>query len=189
MKTLPADVKRTIIYIGGVFASRQPAAVSTVLGSCVSACLFDSQAKVGGMNHFMLPDGEEGDLPTRYGVHAMEMLINQIMKLGGDRRRFQAKVFGGGHVLRIRSSAITVPEKNKRFIKEFLATENIPIVGQRLGGTNPLQVYFYTHTGQAFAKPLGAETVEKVATAETRYLEVERDKQQSQPPAGDVTLF
>jgi chemotaxis protein CheD len=180
MKSFPSDVKRTIIYIGGVFASRQPAAVSTVLGSCVSACLFDPAAKVGG---------DEGDLPTRYGVHAMEMLINQVMKLGGDRRRFQAKVFGGGHVLRFRSSAITVPEKNKRFIKEFLSTENIPIVGQRLGGTNPLQVYFLTHTGQAFAKPLGVEIVEKIATDELQYLEVERSKQQSQPPTDNVTLF
>ncbi len=81
------------------------------------------------------------------------------------------------------------PEKNKRFIKEFLATENIPIVGQRLGGTNPLQIHFYTHTGQAFAKPLGVEIVEKIATAETRYLKVERGRQRTQAPAGDVTLF
>ncbi len=188
MKSLPSEVKRTIIYIGGVFASRQPAAVSTVLGSCVSACLFDPAAKVGGMNHFMLPDGDEGDLPTRYGVHAMEVLINQVMKLGGDKRRFQAKVFGGGHVLKIHSSSLTVPEKNKRFIKEFLATENIPIVGQRLGGTNPLQVYFLTHTGQAFAKPLGAEIVDKVASEESRYVEVERSKQKASP-TDNVTLF
>ncbi|MGH7767165.1 MAG: chemotaxis protein CheD, partial [Candidatus Binatia bacterium] len=99
-----AGVKEVSIHIGGVFASRDPTVVRTVLGSCVSACLFDPLTNVGGMNHFMLPDGEpDGDQPTRYGINAMEVLINEIMKLGGERRRLRAKVFGAGHVLNIES--------------------------------------------------------------------------------------
>ena len=82
---LSPGVKEVSIHIGGVFASREPAVVRTVLGSCVSACLFDPLTNVGGMNHFMLPTGDQGgDLPTRYGINAMEMLINEIMKLGGE---------------------------------------------------------------------------------------------------------
>lgn len=189
MKGLESGVKKTTIHIGGVYASREPALVSTVLGSCVSACLFDPVAKVGGMNHFMLPDGvQDGELPSRYGVHAMEMLINEIMKLGGDRRRFQAKVFGGGHVLKVQHNLLAVPERNMLFIKAFLATEKISIVAQRLGGTQPLQVHFYTHTGKAWIKALGASEAKEVEAEEHRY-RVEAVRGVQKPAADDITLF
>jgi chemotaxis receptor (MCP) glutamine deamidase CheD len=181
-------IQETSIHIGGVFASRAPAVVRTVLGSCVSACLFDPLVNVGGMNHFMLPDGDQdGDQPTRYGINAMEVLINEIMKLGGERRRLRAKVFGAGHVLNIQSVGIAVPQRNALFVKEFLATEKIPILSQRLGGVNPLQVHFFTHAGKALIRILGGRN-EEVAGAEARY-RVEAIKQVTGRPEERVTLF
>jgi chemotaxis receptor (MCP) glutamine deamidase CheD len=162
-------VKELSIHIGGIFASREPAVVRTVLGSCVSACLFDPLTSVGGMNHFMLPEGDhEADTPTRYGVNAMEVLINEIMKMGGERRRLRAKVFGAGHVLNIQSAGPAVPERNARFVKEYLATEKIPILSQRLGGVNPLQVHFFTHSGKVLLRILGGRD-EEIAGEEERY--------------------
>jgi chemotaxis receptor (MCP) glutamine deamidase CheD len=189
MAILPPTVKKTTIHIGGVFASRRPAAVHTVLGSCVSACLFEPGTGIGGMNHFMLPEGslDEG-LPTRYGVHAMEVLINRLMKLGADRSQLRAKVFGGGRVLRMANSFLAVPEQNIWFIKKFLLTEGIPILGQRLGGIHPLQVYFFTHTGKVLVRPLRSERAKDIAAAEERY-SVEVIKQVSQAQTDNVTLF
>src|SRR5580658_1868975 len=88
------------IHIGEIFASREPAVVRTVLGSCIAVCLRDPVAGVGGMNHFLLPYGGHNELASaRYGIHAMELLINDCMKVGADRAKLEAKVFGGGHVL------------------------------------------------------------------------------------------
>jgi chemotaxis receptor (MCP) glutamine deamidase CheD len=186
---LSPGVKEVSIHIGGVFASREPAVVRTVLGSCVSACLFDPLTNVGGMNHFMLPTGDQGgDLPTRYGINAMEMLINEIMKLGGERRRLRAKVFGAGHVLQIQSIGPAIPEQNAGFVKEFLATERIPILSQRLGGVNPLQVHFFTHTGKVLLRILGGKDAE-IAGEEERYrVEAVKDVARRRPEE-NVTLF
>ncbi|MDH5512633.1 MAG: hypothetical protein OEY27_05390, partial [Gammaproteobacteria bacterium] len=105
-ENLNANLTRMTIHIGGLHASHQPLLLDTVLGSCIAACLYDPVLGMGGMNHFMLPEGSDPGDPTstRYGVNAMELLISDLMKLGADRRRFQAKIFGGGHVLNIRES-------------------------------------------------------------------------------------
>lgn len=189
MSSLLRGIKEVSIHIGGVFASREPTVVRTVLGSCVSACLFDPLTRIGGMNHFLLPegDGDEG-LPTRYGIHAMEVLINEVMKLGGERRRLHAKVFGGGHVLHMERGGMGVPERNVFFIKQFLATEGIPILSQRLGGVHPLQVYFFTHTARVLVKPLGKDTAKEVVVQEGRY-KVEIARQLHHLPQDSVTLF
>jgi chemotaxis receptor (MCP) glutamine deamidase CheD len=177
----------TRISIGGVLASAKPTIVQTLLGSCVAACLFDAVAAVGGMNHFLLPDGsEDHGLPTRYGVAAMEVLINEIAKRGGQRGRLQAKVFGAAHVLRGDVSAIRVPDENARFIREFLATERIPVLGEKLGGRLPLQVRFLTHTGQAFVREVETATLDRVAENEQRW---RRAVTAEARRAGDVTLF
>lgn len=182
-------MQEKVLSIGGVLASREPVRVRTVLGSCIAACLFDPVARVGGMNHFLLPNGtEDRELPTRYGVHAMELLITDIMKLGGDRRHLQAKVFGGGQVLPLRDRILTVPEANIQFVKQFLATERIPIAGLRVGGHQPLLVHFFPHTGRAFVKPLGMERADAVAAEEARY-RVEVIKHVTQPREDSVTLF
>ena len=141
------------ITSGEVFSSKKPAVVRTVLGSCVAACLWDAEAGVGGMNHFMLPDGNVEDVPARYGVHAMEVLVNELMLLGADRRRLRAKTFGGAAVLASHIGS-RVGADNARFVVEFLKDERIPLVGQRLGGELPLEVRFQTQSGRAFVRAL-----------------------------------
>ncbi len=184
---LDADLVRMTIHIGGLHASRVPVMLDTVLGSCIAACLYDPVLGMGGMNHFMLPEGfDPGDpTSTRYGVNAMELLISNLMKLGADRRRFQAKIFGGGHVLNIRESLDGVPQRNIDFVKQFLETEQIPVICEDLGGYQPRRVLFATHTGKVFLKYLGKTEAERTAEEEVVYL-ISLKKQKTD---GDVTLF
>ena len=144
-------VKR--IVVGDVEASKQPLEISTVLGSCVAVCLFDRASGIGGMNHFALPSGEGARGTSSFGVHAMELLINQIMQLGGNRLRLQAKVFGGAKVIN-GSEGKCIGERNAAFIQDFLQTEAIPLVAKHLGGDCGMQVYFETHTARARVKLL-----------------------------------
>ena len=184
---LDEDLARITINIGGLRASRNPLLLDTVLGSCIAACLYDPVAGIGGMNHFMLPDGADPENPTstRYGVNAMELLISHLMKLGADRRRFQAKVFGGGHVLKIRESLNGVPQRNIDFARRFLETEQIPVIREDVGGYQPRRVLFHTHTGKVFLKYLGNNEAERTAEEEMVYL-ISLKKQKLD---GDVTLF
>ncbi len=188
---LPADIDedltRITINIGGLRASRKPLLLDTVLGSCIAACLYDPVFGIGGMNHFMLPEGADPGNPTstRYGVNAMELLISNLMKLGADRRRFQAKIFGGGHVLNIRESLDGVPQQNIDFVKRFLETEQIPVIREDVGGYQPRRVLFHTHTGKVFLKYLGNNEAERTAEEEMVYL-ISLKKQKLD---GDVTLF
>lgn len=189
MKGLPANLKKVNIHIGGVCASHSPMVVRTVLGPCIAACLFDPVSLIGGMNHFMLPSGaEDTGLPTRFGVHAMEMLINQLMQLGADRCRLQAKVFGGADVLRTQGAHLKVAEKNRRFVHEFLETERISLVARRVGGVDPLQVYFFTHTGKVLVRALQREGVEQILDQESRY-RAKLTEESSRSQADNVTLF
>ena len=124
------------ILPGEYYATSRDMLLVTVLGSCVAACIRDRQTGVGGMNHFMLPDSNQDadtmlGLPTRYGTYAMEVLINQVMKIGAKRSNLEAKIFGGGNVLRGFTIA-NIGQKNASFVKEFLAREKIPIVAEDL---------------------------------------------------------
>ncbi|MBI3777558.1 MAG: hypothetical protein HY274_01340 [Gammaproteobacteria bacterium] len=181
------DLVRQTINIGGLRASRDPLLLDTVLGSCIAACLYDPVFGIGGMNHFMLPEGADPGNPTsaRYGVNAMELLISELMKLGADRRRFQAKVFGGGHVLKIRESLDGVPQRNIDFVRQFLETEQIPVVKEDVGGYQPRRVLFHTHTGKVYLKYLGNNEAARTAEEEMVYL-ISLKKQKLD---GDVTLF
>jgi chemotaxis receptor (MCP) glutamine deamidase CheD len=138
--------------MGGVFASRTELKITTLLGSCVAACLYDPQAKVGGMNHILLPGsmqaGDDG-LATRYGVHAMELLINRIMKLGGEKQNLRAKAFGGAKMLEFSPGVIDVAAMNSEFILEFLKRERIPLEAYSLGGNSAVTVWFEPLTGKA----------------------------------------
>jgi chemotaxis receptor (MCP) glutamine deamidase CheD len=180
-------MKLARIQAGGIYVSDEPALVRTVLGSCVAVCLFDPVTRVGGMNHFMLPDGSaDSGAPTRYGVHAMELLINGIMKKGGSRFRFKAKVFGASRVLLLNTDSLAVPQRNMAFIRQFLATERIPSVAEQLGGNRPLDVAFETHSGHARVRAFGWGTlVRDVVQRERRYQETLNE----QPPKSVVTLF
>ncbi len=141
------------IQSGELHASATGAVVRTTLGSCVAACLFDPIAGVGGMNHFMLPDGDVQDgTPMRFGKHAMDALLLELVKLGATRAQLRAKVFGGAHVLPNADRASSIPGDNVAFVRESLARMGIPIVAEKVGGDSPLMVRFETKTGRAFVR-------------------------------------
>ena len=161
--------QRRRIYIGEVVASATPLQLQTLLGSCVAVCLRDPATAIGGMNHILLPGRCDGDgQPSRWGVHAMELLINAVMKEGGDRRRLVAKVFGAANVVATLQSP-TVGELNAIFIRDFLSAENIPLVAQRLGGTQPVQVYFRTDTGKTTVHTVDGSRLPSILSDEDAY--------------------
>lgn len=140
------------------------AVLSTILGSCVAACLRDPVAGVGGMNHFLLPGNAgspmTGGDATRYGVHLMELLINGLLKQGARRDRLEAKIFGGAKTIATFSN---VGEQNAAFATQFLRDEGIPIVGSSTGGDHGRKVEFWPVSGRARQYPLtGAETKKTV---------------------------
>lgn len=167
------------------FATDRDMVLVTVLGSCVAACLRDPSARVGGMNHFMLPDGDaRADEPARYGSHAMELLINELLKLGARRDRLEAKVFGGGNVLQGFTQS-PVGTRNAEFIRRYLGAERVRIVAEDLGGIHPRKVGFFPVDGRAFVKRLPHAHDAQVRDVETRYVE----RLRKDPVAGTVELF
>lgn len=141
---------------GEYFVTEKDMLLVTVLGSCVSACIRDQENGIGGMNHFMLPDSgtRVPDLvPARYGAYAMEILIDNMLKLGARRGRLAAKVFGGGRVMDTLPS-VSVGEQNCRFALDFLRNAGIPVLAQDLLDVYPRKVYFFPATGRVLVKTL-----------------------------------
>lgn len=162
-------MKRVVIHIGELYATAQPAVIETVLGSCVSACLFDPVHHIGGMNHIFLPGSSPGDAcVARYGVHAMELLMARIVRLGGEPAQLQAKVFGAANVLRVNTDQIGVARENEKCVREFLAAHDIPLLGENLGGCQPLKVKMYAHTGRVLVKPLATHHLDRLIDGEKR---------------------
>jgi chemotaxis protein methyltransferase CheR len=183
--------ERTVVRIeaGQVHASNQPIEIRTLLGSCVSACLYDPAARLGGMNHFMLPSSRDEDSASaRYGVHAMELLINDIMKLGGSRQRLQAKVFGAASVIRMKRTGPEVGEMNADFVLRFLEAEGIPVVAKQLGGKSPLEVRMESDTGKVRVKALRSDLMNQI-DAEERRRTLETVAIEKRSSESDVTLF
>ncbi|WP_027793021.1 chemoreceptor glutamine deamidase CheD [Paraburkholderia acidipaludis] len=140
------------------FTTNEDMVLVTVLGSCVAACIQDRTAGIGGMNHFMLPDdgadvAQAASDAMRYGAYAMEVLINELIKAGGRRERFEAKVFGGAAVL-AGMTTMNIGDRNSAFVRRYLALENIRIVAEDLQGSHPRKVAFLPRTGQVMVKKL-----------------------------------
>lgn len=131
---------------GEYYVTTRNMALTTVLGSCVSACIYDSQSGIGGMNHFMLPEGKDDNgvqlLSARFGGYAMDALIREILKSGARRANLVAKVFGGGNVQRAMVSS-TVGPQNAKFVREYLARQEIRILAEDLVGLNPRKIVFF----------------------------------------------
>lgn len=147
--------KRVTISIGGCHASSTPVVITTFLGSCVAVCLFDPESHIGGMNHILLPgraDLERYNLPARFGINAMELLINSMTRLGADRSRIEAKIFGGASVIPGIIEEQGVGRKLIEFVTCFLKKERIRIVCSDLGGCYVRNVYFHTGTGDVYLK-------------------------------------
>lgn len=121
--------------------------LTTILGSCISACIRDPEVGIGGMNHFLLPEGEGSDRDAqRYGVNAMEVLINGILTCGGARDRLEAKLFGGANVIAALSD---VGSRNVEFARRYLNDEGIRVCGGDVGGSSARRVQFWPVDGRA----------------------------------------
>ena len=180
------------ILPGEYYVTLHDEAITTVLGSCVSACVRDPATGVGGMNHFMLP-GETGRrmdrwggddcLMSRYGVAAMEMLINDILKLGAQKQRLELKFFGGGKVLAMEAN--NIGERNVDFVRQFMRTEGLSIAAEDLGGTFPRKVNYFPKTGRAMVRRLRSLQNNAIVAREQSYCS-SLDKR---PVSDDIDLF
>jgi chemotaxis protein CheD len=154
------DAVTYIHVVQGDYAvsDRENTILTTILGSCVSTCISDPVARVGGMNHFLLPGDVSGDTQSiRYGLYAMELLINGLLKQGASKHRLAAKLFGGASMS---DGFGRIGEANGKFALEFLANEGIPCVAHSLGGTNARRVRFTPTTGYAQQLIVQAEQME-----------------------------
>ena len=177
------------IHIGEYYASCRPVLISTLLGSCVAVCMFDPVSRIGGMNHILLPgklDLRHFDMSARYGINAMELLINRIMNLGGERHRIVAKVFGGARILPAISAENCMGRKNVGFVLEFLKTESFQVVSRDVGGIQSRRVYFHSDTGDVFLKRGRPFRTDDIVIIERKMKE--RISRQIRKP-GDVTIF
>lgn len=184
-KTFNAEAAK--ILPGEYFVTESNMLLVTVLGSCVAACIRDSRTGVGGMNHFMLPDGGGKDLvgsSARYGAYAMEVLINHLLKMGASRNRLEAKIFGGGAVMEtLKSSNVGV--RNVEFVLDFLKTEKIPIVAKDLLETYPRKVYFFPNTGKVLLKKMHKIRNDTLYNREREY----QKRLGTTQVSGDIELF
>ncbi len=174
---------------GEFYVSAGPELISTVLGSCVAACIRDRQRGLGGMNHFMLPEQlSESDAwasvgrAARYGNDAMEQLINAILKAGGRREDLEVKSFGGGRVLR---GMTDVGRRNVDFVRRYLGTEKLAVSAADVGGTYPRQLQFFPDSGKARVRQLRSLNDGQVVAGEQNYLK----RLANDPIKGEVELF
>jgi chemotaxis protein CheD len=180
------------ILPGQYYVTLHDEKIVTVLGSCVSACIRDSVFGISGMNHFMLPGGNDfnpnkgrdriTDESARYGVYAMELLINDILKNGGRRENLEVKITGGGRML---ANMSDVGKRNIDFVRKFLVTEGLAIVAEDVGDIYPRKVQYQSSSGKVRVKKLRNMHNDTIARREKDYL---RDLQVSDVQ-GDVELF
>ena len=172
--------------------TRHDEALTTVLGSCVSACVRDARIKVGGMNHFMLPlDSSAGtsawgaaaSAATRYGNVAMERLINDILKLGGRREDLEVKLVGGGRVLA--AMTLDIGARNIEFVREYARAEGFRVLGEDLGDVHARRVVYFPESGRIRVRKLNAGRDAELAVRERRYIE----QLDAAPQDGEVELF
>lgn len=159
----------------------------TVLGSCVSACIRDPLAGVGGMNHFMLPESPDGhwgatSAACRYGNFAMEQLINDILKAGGRKDRLEIKLFGGANVL---AANTDIGGRNAEFVETYLAAEGLPIAASHLRGRLPRRIHYFPQHGKVFMLELPRHEEMSVVGMEQKY----KHRLAKEPVAGSAELF
>lgn len=163
--------------------------IVTLLGSCVAACIRDPKAAVGGLNHFLLPESNSGqwgqaNAAMRYGNHAMETLINDIIKRGGDRSRLEIKVFGGAHIIEGQST-VSVGQQNVEFVESYLKNEGFSIVAKHLGGPLPRRIHYFPVTGKVNMLALRRAPDNDLFKKEKEYQKTIKAEDDS----GDVELF
>lgn len=181
---------------GDIYVTNNNEVLSTLLGSCIAVCIRDQQSGVGGMNHFMLPDKNRysshdwGSNPvtyaSRYGVWAMEFLINEILKHGGQREQLELKVFGGGKV--IEGLKNDVGERNIQFLKDYVQREGLTISASDTGDNYPRKVIYFPATGRVKVKKVqevpSAALLQKEASYLRQLLRSDHDESE-----GDIDIF
>jgi chemotaxis protein CheD len=182
------DCEAAKILPGEYYHTGRDMLIVTVLGSCVSACIRDRISGIGGMNHFMLPDGGDSNSPVsasmRYGTYAMEVLINELLKAGARRENMEAKVFGGGAVLK-GFTAINVGSRNAAFVINYLKTEKMRVLAEDLNDVYPRKVYFFPRTGKVLVKKLMQTHNDTLARRELDYA----SRLKVEPVGGEIDLF
>ncbi len=185
------EVQAAKILPGEYYVTTENELITTVLGSCVSACIRDRVFGVGGMNHFMLPisDGKGwaghsdfASTATRYGNYAMEHMINEILKNGGHKKHLEAKIFGGGRII---ENQTDIGKTNIEFVIDYLATEGIPIVGEDVSDIFPRKVIYFPATGRVRVKKLKTLHNNTVVSREVQY----QKKLDKEPIESSVELF
>lgn len=187
-RTFDCDAAK--ISPGEYYYTDKDMVIVTVLGSCVSACIRDSVTGIGGMNHFMLPDSAAADKDSpvsesmRYGTYAMEVLINQLLRNGARRENLEAKIFGGGNVLKS-FTTMNVGDRNAIFVRKFLKDERIRITSEDLLDIYPRKVYYFPKTGRVLVKKLKNMHNETLVKREQDYA----SKLKVSDVGGEIDLF
>ena len=152
----PAERSKVYLHPGELFASVDACAVTTILGSCVAVCLWDPVSRIGGINHFLLPEWNKTTQPSpRFGDVAMKALIDRLLALGAQRRRLEAKMFGGACVLQaFQERESHLGARNVGAAESFLSEHNIPVVGSDVGGPKGRKLIFHIDDGSAWVKQL-----------------------------------
>ena len=175
---------------GEYYVTKNDEAIYTTLGSCISACIRDRVAGIGGMNHFMLPSSVDGgswkaaglSAATRYGNFAMEHLINGILKNGGLRQNLEVKIFGGGRII---ANMTDVGMKNIDFVRDYIETECLQVISEDVGDVFPRMVVYFPTTGKVRVKRLRSLHNNTIVEEEIKYLHVI----EKAPVSGDIELF
>ncbi|MGY6274965.1 chemoreceptor glutamine deamidase CheD [Methylomonas sp. MgM2] len=177
---------------GDYYVTRENELITTVLGSCVSACIRDAAAGIGGMNHFMLPETTKSRLNSRdesvvgtalrYGNYAMEHLINTILRFGGKRKNLEVKLFGGGKII---ATLGDVGLKNIQFVLDYVDTEALKLISHDLGGIYPRKINFYPQSGRVRMKKIKDLHNNTIALREKQYWLQIKDV----PVEGSIELF
>ena len=188
--------ERVSIDPGEFYSTTKPGVISTLLGSCVAACLYDPKNRLIGMNHFMLSNVRYSrDMPIhvseagRYGIHAMELLINDMMAKGTDRRRLRAKIFGGATLMYKepeKSNFVCVGQVNCKFIREFLASEGIPVEAEDLGGDFGRVIHFSNGDFAVHRRKISAGRSQQLALRDRDCWQQSIERQQNALPAIDL---
>jgi chemotaxis protein CheD len=183
--------RRINLLPGDHYVSDNDVIIGTLLGSCVSACLYDPVKRIVGMNHFMLSAKKHaGSMPLclteagRYGVHAMELIINGMLRLGARKENFHAKVFGGSSLFSVHDDADDfngVGETNCRFILEFLRDEGIRLVASNLGGNEGRVIRFHSKDFSVYQRRIKRTTAPNLVKREKHFWEREALKKQPEP--------
>ena len=190
----PFSQSITVIHPGEYLVSEDDIIIATVLGSCVAVALRDEGKRIGGLNHFMLPGDFDNQShfesqSAKYGMYAMELLINDLLKMGCRKERLRAKVFGGGSVLGLglgKDRISRVPKSNIEFAFDYLKTEGIPVDTSDTGGSAARKILFFVRDGKVLLKRISGTLIAAVEMEERDYY---TRIQKRQERAGDITLF